>query len=375
MRGSHNSRELIAGGAGQARRARRSLRSSLLWLHRWLSVGAALFWIIQALTGLLIAFHWELEDRSVSRLQRPTNWAAIERRMLALAPTGADRSVTSIWTTAGLPDRYDITVSGASGAKTAVRVAGDGTILRTRDRSERGIWGTLVSIHQTLLAGDIGSWIVGVSGILLLTNLLSGLVLAWPKRMWRRAVVPVRSGPPAARLYSWHRAVGLWAVVPAIALVSAGVMLTFKDGVAAAIGVEPVEVSPAPADGRPFIPFSVAVRTAQSVIPGSRFTAAMLPTPENATYRFRMLAPCEVRRAYGTTVVFVDAVTGRTRGVFPACEAPWPRAFIDGLYAFHTGEMGGLFGRLMLLATGTWLLTMTTVGLLLWQRRRAGSQR
>ena len=46
------------------------------------------------------------------------------------------------------------------------------------------------------------------------------------------------------------------------------------------------------------------------------------------------------------------------------------RAFVDGLLPFHTGEMGGLAGRIAVAAIGVWLVTMTIVGVLLWAARR-----
>jgi uncharacterized iron-regulated membrane protein len=36
----------------------------------------------------------------------------------------------------------------------------------------------------------------------------------------------------------------------------------------------------------------------------------------------------------------------------------------------HTGELGGLAGRLLALAIGAWLVTMVVIGVLLWLRRR-----
>lgn len=353
-------------------RTKSGRRGTVLRLHRWISLGAAAFWLIQAITGMLIVFHWELDDMAVSGAHRPTDLTAIERTIGMLAPPGSDRRVTSVWVTAGWEDRYDITVvETLNDRERSVRVNGDGSVLRSRHESETGITGTLVLLHHNLLAGETGSWIVGISGLLLLSNLTLGLIAAWPRRRtWRRALTPARNGPITARFYAWHRALGLWVVIPALATVGAGTMLVFKDGVSEAIGAKSVSLPAAPSEAATFVPFSAAVRTAQAQIPGSRLTAVTMPTAENALYRIRLLTPGEIRRAYGTSVVYIDAVTGTPRGSFPASEVPWPRAFIDGLFAFHTGEMGGLAGRLLTLALGLWLASMIVIGTLLWWRRR-----
>ena len=82
---------------------RPTLRRTLLKLHRWLSLGAAVFWLLQALTGVLIVFHWEITDASISSLHRPTDLAAIERRVDTLVPPGGMGKVGSIWSAAGAP--------------------------------------------------------------------------------------------------------------------------------------------------------------------------------------------------------------------------------------------------------------------------------
>ena len=68
--------------------------------------------------------------------------------------------------------------------------------------------------------------------------------------------------------------------------------------------------------------------------------------------------------------MLVDSMTGHVRGVFPANAAPAARAFVDGLYAVHTGEIGGLAGRLIVLSLGFWLLAMIGLGISLWVSRR-----
>jgi uncharacterized iron-regulated membrane protein len=36
----------------------------------------------------------------------------------------------------------------------------------------------------------------------------------------------------------------------------------------------------------------------------------------------------------------------------------------------HTGEIAGPVGRFLVLLVGFWLMTMTIIGLMLWNRRR-----
>lgn len=349
--------------------ARPGLRRPVLTLHRWLSLGTAIFWLVQAITGILIVFHWEITDRSISALHRPTDLAAIEQRLDALAPSGSGDRITTIWTSAGLADRYIVYLEDKAGASRKVRILGDGTVIDTPGENDGDVMGFLVGFHHDLL-GSWGSWIVSISGILLCSNLLLGLVAAWPKRgTWRRALTPARRGPATARLYSWHRAIGLWTVVPALVIAATGTIMKFEDGFGALIGAEPVSLPDNPPTGQP-VSFAAAAVAALQAVPGSTLTQAAWPEEADATYRFRVRAPDEIRRAYGSSVVMVDANNGSIRGVYPIAKAEPARAFMSALFPVHTGEAGGLAGRLLSIAIGLWLITMIVAGGLLWIKRR-----
>lgn len=348
-------------------------RRLLLKLHRQAGLAAGLLWCLQALSGLAIVFHWELEDARVPGVHRPTDLEAIGRRLEVLAPLDSDRRIVSVWTTAGAPDRYDVTVARGDGRE-VVRIAGDGTVLREKPKAQRDLIDNLVVFHQTLLAGDRGGWVIGTSGLLLASNLILGLVTAWPRRgTWRKALAP--KAPPALtpQLFAWHRALGLWIGAPALVLVSAGALLAFDDPIRDLAGANPARMAAIPARG-PGIGFAAAVRAAQARVPGAPLTAVQAPTDKDATYRIRLLAPGETRRAYGVTAVFVDANDGHVRGVAPAGSGPLVRRIMDGLYAIHTGEAEGLAGRLFSEIAALWLSAMIVLGGWLWLRRRRQSR-
>jgi uncharacterized iron-regulated membrane protein len=356
--------------------ARGDFKRTAIRLHRWLGLVAASFWLLQAATGIASLFHWELEDLSVSSVARPTDLKAIEARLHALAPAGSGRQVTSLWTTAGLADRYDVTVEDeASGARTAIRIDGDGSVLRVKPKDERSLFDTIVLLHQKLLLGDTGSWIVGISGTLLLTNILLGLRAAWPRPgQWRAALLPPRRGPRAARLYALHRALGLALVAPFLLFFAAGTILVFEGGVSKLVGAQSPSLATLPSDGRD-VGFARAAGAAMRALDARSLTMVDFPDAEDATYRVRVLAPGEIRRAYGTSTILVSAADGTVRGSFTASAAPLGESFGDALYAVHTGEILGLGGRLLAFCAALWLASMTILGLMLWSARRRPKRR
>ncbi|MBL0915450.1 MAG: PepSY domain-containing protein [Sphingopyxis sp.] len=348
---------------------RRPLRRSVLAIHRWLSLGAAIFWLLQALTGIAIVFHWEITDAQISSAHRSADLPAIERRIDALVAEKPGTKATTVWTTGSDSDRFNIYLEDKGGESRSVRILGDGTVVDRPREDETRLMGFLVDFHHDLL-GSWGSWIVAISGVLLCSNLVLGLIAAWPKRgTWRRALTPTQKGPPAARLYSWHRAIGLWAVLPALVIAATGTLMKFEEGVSTLIDAKGVEL-PVTSPAGPPVGFARAAEAAIAAVPGSSLTQVAWPKEGDATYYIRVNAPGEIRRAYGDTRVLVDANTGAVRGVFPIAEAEPARAFMSALFPIHTGEAGGLVGRLLSIAVGLWLVTMIVAGLLLWLKRR-----
>lgn len=347
-----------------------STRKALVRLHRWLGLGAAAIWLVQALTGILLTFHFEAEDAMLSTRDVPTDLAAIERRIDAFAGAGGEAKVDWIWTTAGLPGRYVVLHKNSKGESRKAYIDGSGAILRNAAADSHSFLGLMREIHLTLVAGTIGHWILAVSGLLLFTNLIFGLVIAWPKRgQWRRALRPRGRRGSTAGYYSWHKALGLWAGIPALVIAGTGSLILFEQQVRDLTGVEEASLPANPATGKP-VGFAAAARAAAAAIPGSRFVGTTMPTSDDASYHAWVRAPGELYRGgYGGSLVIVDANNGKIRGAWPATEASAGQIFIASLYPLHTGESLGMVGRLLVLAIGIWLAAMIILGLLLWWRK------
>ncbi len=341
-------------------------------VHRWLGLAAAAFWLLQALTGTLIVFRWELDDAMLPGAAAAADPAALGSRIEQLRAEGSE--VSSMWTSSGPADRFDI-FHARGGVDHATRVNGAGDVLRDRagdTLADGGVWDALTRTHQNLLQGDVGKWIVAVSGALLLSNLILGLKLAWPRRGGARgAMLTAPRGPVQARTYAWHRLLGLWAGIPAVVMVTAGLLLVFHGEVESALGVEhaPAAAPSVPAGGG--IGPGEAMRLALARYPAARISGVSLPSAESPQYRIRLNVPGETGRIYGATTVVLAQADGRVLLDHDARRPGAGRWFNDTLYPFHTGQMAGPVGRLMVTALGLWLITITSLGVLLWFRRRA----
>lgn len=353
------------------------MKRNLRALHKYLSLTVASLWLLQAVTGLLLVFHWELDDAGLSgpaRALNPLRFGATLQRLAADHP-GA---ISGVYPSGGYPGRFDVLMSNESGGTDAVRIDGEGTVLRQRpwdhDFLHIGWLQVATYLHQTLFMHTIGNWIMGVSGLLLLTNIGFGLTLAWPRvGQWMRTLKPPRSGALAARLYGWHRAVGLWLAIPALLLISAGVIRAFDDPLSDYLeDTRPAPSETAAAREPTTAPVSVAdvLQRALELYPGSQLAALEFPNAQSPWFKVRVTQARDLRRTSGTTAVYVSSRSGRVLANYDFRTLPLKTRLWDSVYPFHTGEIGGVAGRCAATLVALWLITMITLGLSLWGHRR-----
>jgi uncharacterized iron-regulated membrane protein len=361
------------------------MKSKLRKIHKYLSLAVASLWLLQAVTGLLLVFHWEMDDWALGGSRRALDPAKLSASLDELQASHAGQSITGVYPSGGYPGRFDVLMANGAGDIDAVRIDGEGTVLRQRpwnyDFLHIGWLQIATYLHQTLFMHTTGNWIMGCSGLLLLTNIGLGLSLAWPRAgQWVRTLTPPRVGAAAAKLYGWHRAVGLWLAVPALLLVSAGVIRAFDDPLAGVFD----DRRPAPTEAdamREPLASKVAARdaltTALGLYPGSAISALEFPDEHEPWYTIKMTQPHDLRRISGTTALYVSSRSGRVLRVYDTHSVAWKTRVWDAVYPFHTGEIGGLVGRILVSVVALWLSTMIGLGLTLWlvRRRGAGSPR
>lgn len=344
-------------------------------VHRWVSLTVAAIWLVQAVTGTLSVFRWEIDDWTVAGEHVPVDLKAVGAKVDSLAAS-PDLSVSSVWTSGTNAGRFDVHYDW-NDAYRIMRIDGQGRTLRDRSgeqvAAQGAIWDTITNIHTSLMLGDTGKWLIGISGLLLLSNIVLGLKLAWPKRgTWRKTLFGKPAGKSTAQLYGWHRKVGLWFAFPALFTVTAGVSMVFSDGLERGLHAEladPAVIPAAKLEGK--VGFAQAVGMALETFPGSSFSGVSLPDGESPWYRVRLRNSGEVPRKWGTTVVWVAASDGRIIEAYDASTPRPSRALIDTLYALHTGQIGWVIGRLIVLAIGLCLLMLIALGIPLWWKRRS----
>src|SRR5256885_2875785 len=87
------------------------MKRKLRLLHKYLSLTVAALWLMQAVTGALLVFHWELDDWAGAGPQRhldPVRFGAFLEKLQA---THSRQTVKSVYASGGLPGRFDVLMS------------------------------------------------------------------------------------------------------------------------------------------------------------------------------------------------------------------------------------------------------------------------
>ena len=354
------------------------MRNILRNTHKYLSLTFGLLWVLQALTGVLISFRGEIEDALLAGPEQPLDPARLGAAAATLAAARPAATLAYVMASEGSPNRFDVLFTDARDRTDSVRVDGAGTVLRERPYDYGypgpGLLQTAHDFHETLFFGDRGKLFLGFSGALLLSNLLIALKLAWPGRgqAWRRVLLPGSAGPPSAKLFKWHRALGLVVVLPAIFFVACGVAQQWPTD--EWLGVKSVQPDARSASGAGTVALGDVLSTALARHPGATLSIVSMPDAERPWYRVRMRQPGEWRRVFGKTAVYVDARDGSVLLDRDAATMPLNERISDAFYPLHSGEFLGYAGRVVVLATGLGLLTMAGLGVCLWWARRRQQQ-
>jgi uncharacterized iron-regulated membrane protein len=234
----------------------------------------------------------------------------------------------------------------------------------------------LYELHMHLLAGEIGSQIVGWSGFAMLVLLVSGLAVWWPRGRWRKALAFKRKAVATRRLRDLHKLVGLWSMVLLFILVGTGALLALpaiKTQLLTAVITTPDTV-PDPqssaSSGRQ-IPVSRALAAAHRAVPDARLAFIDVPGAGSEPFRLRVKMPGDPHSRFPSSFVFVDQYSGRVLAVHDVRRGNTATTTAKWIRALHDGSVAGLSTRILAIIVGLIPLALFVTGILHWRGRLA----
>ncbi len=218
--------------------------------HLWLGLLSSIVIVIVCITGCLYAFKQQIDD-------------FVNRKCIYVSNTGKeeipiDSLVKKFELTYGKYTRILIPEKGSDksiqlsagerGASiTACYNPETGEFLGLKSNTTEGFFSFVLDLHRNLLMGSTGKMIVGISVLLFVYLLLSGLVLWLPKLNQLKNGLFVKWKAKFYRLnYDLHNVLGFYAMVLLLFIALTGLYVSFhwvKNGIVMGLGGESIVVS------------------------------------------------------------------------------------------------------------------------------------
>lgn len=349
-------------------------RNRLVAIHRYVSLALLAIWFLQFLSGLALVYARTLDDLAIGSASGEVNAPRIDTAIQDLSRTGV--RVEQYFISGGIAGNVDVLGIDRSGVRKVWRIDGAGRLLRVSSWSDPlpdvAVARLVLIFHKTLFAGEAGRYFVALSAACLLANIGLALKLVWPKRgRWKAVLKPSGEGNQIKRTFEWHRAIGTWTLPAILVIAATGFGLSFMSALERWSGSEakaPSSCLSASANGSAIS--ARAVDSAKAAFPDASVVAVTLPGAGSSCYKIQMHRSAEQRRAFGTTVVFVEPRFFKPVRTWDALDADLRVKFVVALYTVHTGEWAGHFGRIADIVFASSFLTLIMLGFLLWLRRR-----
>lgn len=351
-------------------------------VHLVLGLAIGLILSVSGLTGSALVFRNEIDvllHSELLRVDAGSERVTLDAVLAAVRKTYPAEPPTRIQMPGRLIQTYEITLAGADPLQVYVDPY-RGTVLGARRESET-LPNLLFEIHHTLLAGETGEMVLGVTALLLLLLVLTGLVVWWPgihqgMRTIIRAVIVRRSGNRRTFTFELHRALGFWTTAFLTMVSITGASLVFHERFMA--GLDRITGSPA-RPGPPAVATVGTGETAPSIqelvqrgddaIASGRVTYVILPASALAPLTVRKKTEEELHPS-GRNFIYVDPGTGAVLAAEEAATAPVGTRAYNVLYPIHIGRWGGTFSRVLHVLLGLTPLILLVSGALQWWNRR-----
>lgn len=360
------------------------------WLaaHLYLGLSTGLIFVLAGLTGSLLVFYVELDEIVNPGLQispelarqQPQSFETLLQAIRHAHPekTGAWRLEIPRHSQAMMMARYYkakekehvhfaplmVWVNPYSGEVVSSRFWGD--YLMT--------W--IYDLHYELLLDKTGKIIMGIVGLLLLTLVLAGVYLWWPKAGKFKTALTFKAHASQERFnYDLHKISGIYGFALMFLLLFSGVVLELPDYINPVINrlsplYEPGNILSRQNANQPRISADLALARASTAFPGAQLRWLETPSNSQDAYNFRFYQDGEPSIRFPKSVVWVDQYTGNILKIRNPNNDNGGDTFLSWMHPLHSGEIAGLTGRIMVAISGILPAILFYTGFVRWRQKR-----
>lgn len=384
------------------------MRRQLVRLHRWFGVAIALFLFVAGLTGAIIAWDHELDAAlNPSFFKARTAGPALSGLELARRVEAADPRLQVTYLPLDAEPGHTLQMMVLPRTNSATKqpypldfnqIAVDPA---TGDIQGRREWGAvslarlnlipfIYKLHYTLhlpFTGgvDIGTWLMGIVGIVWLFDSVVALWLSFPSlKAWRKSFAFRLGRGGYALTFDLHRSGGVWIwgllVIVALTSVSmnlSGPVVRPVVSLVSKLTPDPInnpEILRAPQPGDQVLSRERIVQLAEQA-----GKAQNLKVPPGGVYYAEFLHAYGVGfyatgndhgdLGLGNPWMYWDAATGKQLGAQIPGKGTAGDIFMQVQFPLHSGRILGLGGRILISAMGIAVAVLSATGLLIWLKK------
>lgn len=337
-------------------------------VHRWTGIAFALVLLPVAVTGVLLAFQYEIQQ-----YRAPDDFdlaIPADGRVDPIAMTDAltrefpESTISGLYGqrgTTGYPFRAQLVDAGGQYSDVFVNPY-TGELIQSR--GGEAFWNFLRDLHVHLLVPLYGTFTVLASGVVLVVTSVVGILLWWPKLRRPKLAFGVRWKAGAwSTMVDLHNVLGLYLLLPMVIISITGVTLILGRFDPAPPAPDVVVTTPPPVHES--LPQAMAVLDAEA--PDATVWQVRFPSDTSPWFRFEVASP-----AGGDSTLLIGAAgEGLLRRSDEHDASLWARLKGELGVALHEGYIAGTAGKWIVLICGVTLTFGVISGIWLWLRRRS----
>lgn len=349
------------------------MRKVLFNLHLYLALFTGIFVVIVGVSGSIMAFEEEIDHATNPKFFKvePRGQRLSAGEMLAAAAKAyPGQKIGSL----RLPQGPDNSAGfGVRGQQVFLNPY-TGVIIGSRDPKT---WLSNVhQLHLRLLMEPTGKTVVAAITGILLFLVISGIYLWWPQK---RAAIKW-SGNSWRVNFDIHNTVGIYSAVLLLALGFSGLIVHFDNEIEQSLhkmaGTEKVgKNTPSTAvPGAARITPDQAIASALDAIPGTAPLSISVPQNQKGTYLVALRFPEDLTPG-GRSWANVDQYSGKVINLQNSRTVATGTRVIILNRALHTGDILGVFTKILMSLTALMLVGQAITGYFMWWKKLRARQR
>ncbi len=361
----------------------KQLRTWLFPFHRYVGLAVGLLIVIVGLTGSLLVFQPEIDQFLVRQrfgaIVPQAEMLPVQTLLANVEQAFPDLKLDSIHfqRSPDLPQTVWLQSPDEKWTE-ALFNPYTGEVVGSR-QWETSLLGFALELHYQLLAGDVGTIVVGIVALLLFLLCLSGIML-WPG--WRKLVSGFKikwNAHPKRFNFDLHKVVGITAAVFLGMISFTGFMWNFHeftDPLVYAVTLTPKPVDPVstPIPGQVPLSLDELLPKSTAAFPQAKTTYINLPDGPDAAVRIGKKQPQE-RLHWGMSRVYLDQYTGEVVQLRDSQNPSRPEAVFNAFIAMHYGTFGGILTRILYVFVGLTPLILLITGFVMYRYRHQQKSR